>query len=141
MNIVTFDVNRSLLELDTKSKISIVARADKMRRKRVKDLTVQELRMMIHQNSSIKFLVPLAIERLQINSLLQGEGYEGDLLNAVLTVEKKFWLEDLKAYIPLMEGLIKTALALANEKPAQYKKFLDHCGGAINIFKSNVGIA
>jgi hypothetical protein len=32
-------------------------------------------------------------------------------------------------------------VALANEKPEQYKKFLSHCGGAINIFKANVGTA
>ena len=139
MNIVNFDTNKSLLDLD-KSKVSIVSRADKMRQKPVKELTTQELRLMIHQNSSIKFLVPLAIERLQMDSLLKGEGYEGDLLNAVLTVEKKFWVVDLKAYIPLMSGLIDTALALAHDKPAVYKKFLEHCGGAIKIFKTNVGL-
>src|SRR3569623_2022406 len=139
MNIVNFDTNKSLLDLD-KSKVSIVSRADKMRQKPVKELTTQELRLMIHQNSSIKFLVPLAIERLQMDSLLKGEGYEGDLLNAVLTVEKKFWVVDLKAYIPLMSGLIDTALALAHDNPAVYKKFLEHCGGAIKIFKTNVGL-
>jgi hypothetical protein len=140
MDIINFDRNKTLLQLESGKKISIVSRADKMRQKPVKDLTIDELRLMIHQNSSIRFLVPLAIEHLQIDSLLKGDGYEGDLLNAVLTVEKKFWLVDLKPYVPLMEGLVKTALALANEKPAQYKNFLHHCGGAINIFKANVGI-
>jgi hypothetical protein len=140
MQIINFDQNKTLLQLESGKRISIVTKADKLRQKPVKDFTIDELRLLIHQNNSIKFLVPLAIERLQINSLLKGEGYEGDLLNAVLTVEKSFWLVDLKAYIPLMEGLIKTALALANEKPEQYKKFLSHCSGAINIFKKNVGM-
>ncbi len=142
MNLINFDSNKNLEELEStgSKKSSMVARAHKLRRKSLKDFSNEELRGMIGQNSSLKYLVPLAIERLHIDSLIKGDGYEGDLLNAVLTVEKKFWIDDLRGYVPMLEAIIKTALAVVNTKPLQYAKFLQNSAGAIKIFKLNVGL-
>lgn len=144
MELINFDVSKNLEELeydiDRGRRSILVARGNAMRKKPVKDLSVYDLRLMIGQNSSLKFLVPLAIQHLHVNALIKGDAYEGDLLNAVLTVEKKFWLEDLKGCIPMLESIVEIALASANGKPAEYGKFLQHCNGAINIFKTNVGI-
>jgi hypothetical protein len=126
--------------VDTGRHSVLVARGNFMRKKPVKDFSLQELRLMIGQNSSLKYLVPLAIQQLHVNSLVKGDMYEGDLLNAVLTVEKKFWLDDLKGCIPMLEAIIEIALAAANAKPGDYVKFLKNSSGAINIFKTNVGI-
>ncbi len=46
---------------------------------------------MISQDIGTKFLVPLAIEILSKNPLVEGDFYEGDLLKSVLTVKPEFW--------------------------------------------------
>jgi hypothetical protein len=38
-------------------------------------------------------LVPLALERLDLNPLLEASFYEGDLLKSVLMVKPEFWNE------------------------------------------------
>lgn len=48
---------------------------------------------MISQDIGIKFLVPLAIETLSKNPLVEGDFYQGDLLKSVLTVSPGFWAE------------------------------------------------
>lgn len=143
MELINFDVNKSLEELEkgaVRPHFSRVSRNRKIRTIPVKDFTLQEIRLMLEQNSSLKYLVPLAIARLRVDSLVKGDTYEGDLLNAVLTVEKKFWMDDLRGYIPMLKAFIETALAMANSKPQNYQKFLQHCSGAIKIFETNVGI-
>jgi hypothetical protein len=145
MELINFDTDKSLEMLDAQApskgrRSIIVARGNPLRKKPVRDLTLLELRTMIGQNSSLKFLVPLAIQQLHVNSLVKGDVYEGDLLNAVLTVEKKFWVDDLKGCIPMLESIIEIALAAANADDKKYAGFLRHCTGAINIFKKNVGL-
>ena len=62
-----------------------------LRRKPLQDFTIEDLRIMIGQNFSLEYLVPLAIKRLQHNPLAAGDFYEGDLLASVLRVESSFW--------------------------------------------------
>ena len=146
MDLIDFDITKTLEQLEIGGKEgyhqagSSVFKAHKLRKKALKDFSNEELCLMVTQNSSLKYMVPLAIQRLQVDSLIKGDGYEGDLLSAVLTVEKKFWIEDLKGCISMLEAIIKTALATANSKPLDYEKFLQHSKGAINIFKTNVGL-
>ena len=146
MELINFDTKKSLEELEvlevriSQRGISMVSRSNKLRKKALKDFSTEELRSMIGQNSSLKYLVPLAINRLHEDSLLKGEGYEGDLLNAVLTVEKKFWIQDLKGCIPMLDNIIEKTLSMANAKPNEYAKFLQNSAGAIKIFKTNVGL-
>ena len=142
MNLINFDTSKNLEELEALAgkRSSMVSSSQTLRKKAVKDFTIAELKGMIAQNSSLKFLVPLAIQRLHVDSLVKGDSYEGDLLNAVLTVEKKFWIDDLKGIIPMVEAVVEIALAVANAKPAEYAKFLQNSTGAINIFKANVGL-
>ena len=51
---------------------------------------------MIGQNINLEFLIPLALEQLKKNILAEGNFYEGDLLNNVLTSEKEYWLRNKK---------------------------------------------
>lgn len=46
---------------------------------------------MIGQNIGLSYLIPLAIERLQSDPLVEGDYYPGDLLDAVVRVESGFW--------------------------------------------------
>ena len=46
---------------------------------------------MIGQQISLRFLVPRAIVGLEQNPLAEGDMYAGDLLHAVLRVDKSYW--------------------------------------------------
>ena len=53
--------------------------------------TVENLRIIIGQKVGLKFLVPLAIERLADDPLCEGDYFPGDLLNAVLRIDRSYW--------------------------------------------------
>jgi hypothetical protein len=62
-----------------------------LRRKPLRDFTVEDLRIMIGQNFSLNYLIPLAIEHLQQDPLVAGDFFPGDLLANVLKVKADFW--------------------------------------------------
>ncbi len=62
-----------------------------LRRKPLRDFTVEDLRIMIGQNISLNYLIPLAIEQLRRDPLVAGDFYPCDLLHAVLQVKSGFW--------------------------------------------------
>ena len=142
MELINFDINRSLEELEagpaSNKRGSMISRSSKLRQTRLKDLTTEELRIMIVQNRSLKFLVPLAIDRLQKDPFLKGDHYAGDLTNALLTIEKKFWITDLNGYIPMFKSIIEQAQAIADANPENYKSFIQHFSQAIKLFTTNI---
>jgi hypothetical protein len=69
----------------------LVTTCHALRRKPLRDFTVEDLRIMIGQNFSLTYLIPLAIEQLRRDPLVAGDYYPGDLLAAVLLVEPGFW--------------------------------------------------
>ena len=69
--------------------------------------TAGDLRVMIGQKFSLFYLIPLAIEKLKEDLFVDGDFYEGDLLENVLKVDAKFWNEN-EAYWRAMNALIKT---------------------------------
>lgn len=64
-----------------------------LRKKPLKDFTVEEFRVMISQNLGLPYLMPLAIEILREDIMAQGDFYEGDLLKCVLTSDKTYWIQ------------------------------------------------
>lgn len=62
-----------------------------IRSKPLEDFTVGDLRVMIGRQLSLRTLVPIAIEVLEENPLAEGDFYPGDLLQAVLEVDKQYW--------------------------------------------------
>ncbi|MEL1246041.1 contact-dependent growth inhibition system immunity protein [Flavobacterium sp. DGU11] len=62
-----------------------------LRKKPLQDFTIEDLRIMIGQNISLEYLMPLAIPELEKNILAEGDFYPGDLLKAVLSAEGGFW--------------------------------------------------
>jgi hypothetical protein len=65
-----------------------------LRKKPLKDFTVEDLRIMIGQNIGLKYLIPLAVNELDINILSEGDYYEGDLLSNVLSSDENYWREN-----------------------------------------------
>jgi hypothetical protein len=69
----------------------LVMRIHELRKKPLKDFTVEDLRVVIGQNFSLELLVPIAIEKLKDNILAEGDLYEGDLLQNVLNTDINYW--------------------------------------------------
>ncbi|WP_342572631.1 contact-dependent growth inhibition system immunity protein [Paenibacillus sp. FSL R5-0749] len=72
---------------------SLVIQVHNLRKKPLRDLNDEDLRLLIGQRMSLTFLLPLALERLIQNPLRSGELYTGDLFCSVLKVGKEYWKE------------------------------------------------
>lgn len=69
----------------------LITTCHQLRKKQLRDFSVEDLRMMIGQSIGLRFLIPLAIETLEDHILAEGDFYEGDLLKAVLTSDRSYW--------------------------------------------------
>src|SRR5438874_13777906 len=69
----------------------LVRTMHRLRRVPLREFNVEDLRIMIGQNIGLKYLIPLAFEKLGKNALAEGDYYAGDLLKAVLTVRPDVW--------------------------------------------------
>jgi hypothetical protein len=56
--------------------------------------SVEDLRLMIRQDFSLRHLIPLAIEHLKTDILVEGDLFPGDLLKNVLSVDTNFWIHN-----------------------------------------------
>lgn len=69
----------------------LVERCHLYRKIPINNLTPGQIRTLISQQIGLKFLMPLALEILRKDVLIDAELYEGDLLEAVVRVDKSFW--------------------------------------------------
>lgn len=71
---------------------------------------------MISQKIGIEYLAELVIKKLELKILAEGDLYEGDLLQAVLSLPTEFWSEKQTEFLTLQNlveqnsELIKTEL-------------------------------
>ena len=92
-----FDRRKSLQELEQDDwgkptfDSHLVRTCHRLRQMPIEDFETEDLRIMIGQQISLMFLIPLAIEKLEADPLVEGNDYPGDLLNAVLAVPANFW--------------------------------------------------
>src|SRR5258708_17950229 len=117
--------NRSLQELDGQDwgeatfPSYLVRTCHALRRKPLRDFTVEDLRLMIGQNIGLEYLVPLAIERLQCDPFAAGDFYPSDLLGNVLPVDSSFWQQR-----PDLQQAVEAIGALIPDFPAIFDKEL-----------------
>ena len=69
----------------------LMATVRELRRKPIGGLTVEDMRLLIGQDVGLAYLLPLAMEVLRVNPVAEGDMYEGDLLDAVLTRRAEAW--------------------------------------------------
>ena len=62
-----------------------------LRKKPIKDFSIENLRQMIEQDIGLEFLIPLAIDKLKEDITAQGDCYPGDLLNNILRSDPEYW--------------------------------------------------
>ena len=69
----------------------VVQTSQAVRKKPIRSLSDEELRLAVGQRIGLEWLVRLALERLRENPLRSGDFYPGDLLHNVLEVPSAFW--------------------------------------------------
>jgi len=62
-----------------------------LRRKPIREFSIEDLRITLNQNVGFEFLIPLALEQLEANPFASGDFYPGDLLVAVMRLTSDFW--------------------------------------------------
>ena len=61
----------------------LVTTCHQLRKKRLDDFSVEDLRIMLGQSIGAKYLLPRAVEILRKNPFAEGDLFEGDLLVAI----------------------------------------------------------
>jgi len=128
-------INKNLLQLENidlqepNFNSYIVTKSYELIQKKLKDFTIEDLRIMINQNISLKYLIPLALEKLQNNLFVDGDLYSGDLLNSVVSIDNKYWNNN-ENYLINLQTLIKSYefVDIPDDVPAELiltlKKFI-----------------
>ncbi len=126
-----FDRNKSLQDLENvywcepNFDSHLVVTCHELRKKPIGNFSIEDLRIMIEQQNSLDYLIPLALESLGDNILSQGDFYCGDLLDAVLRVDNDFWVSN-PIYKSDLENLIDKNIKTMEEKLYSFKaRFLD----------------
>jgi CDI immunity proteins len=69
----------------------LIKRIKELRKVPLDNFSVEDLRLMIGQHESLEYLIPLAIEKLRVDILSEGDMYKGDLLLAVVNARQDYW--------------------------------------------------
>lgn len=125
------DLNYSLTEIEnddwgnpSEEHSGVQIRCLTLRKKKLSRFDEEDLRVMIGQNKSLPILIPIALEKLAIDPLVEGWCYEGDFLCAVLRADKAFYKENPK-YTQIVESLLTIVNArkeLLSEESIDYIK-------------------
>ncbi|MCI2230473.1 contact-dependent growth inhibition system immunity protein [Polaribacter sp. MSW13] len=95
---------------------NLVKRCFEYRKIKLSELTIEQIRLLISQEIGIEFLIGIALEKLELNIIAEGNLYEGDLLDSVSKISNEFWkknkfeLKQLKIIIEKNKETIKTEL-------------------------------
>ena len=106
MSALGFSIKKSLQELEgtawgkpDRSDTGLVKTCYRLHRVPLQDFTPGDLRVMIGQQIGLDFLIPLALEHVERDPLVEGSFYPCDLLVAILIIHVEFWQRhpDLRA--------------------------------------------
>jgi hypothetical protein len=69
----------------------LVATVHGLRDKPIGEFTIEDLRVAIGQSVGLPYLVPLAVNQLERDPLIEGDYFPGDLLSNVVRIADSFW--------------------------------------------------
>lgn len=109
--------NKSLAQLDKELQPSkeidfpskLITRHNALLSKPIGEYTVEDLRLMIGQNTGLDYLIPKAIGVLEKEAFAGGDFYPGDLLEKVLCADLNFW-EKNPRYAQVLLTLIESQM-------------------------------
>jgi hypothetical protein len=70
---------------------ALVVNCHRLRRVPLNEFTAEDVRLMIGQDLSLEYLMPIAIGQLEKNPFVEADYYPGDLLENTLGVRSDFW--------------------------------------------------
>lgn len=82
----------------------------------LKQLRIEDLRLLIGQSVGLKYLVPVALDHVEEHPLAAGDFYPGDLLKNVTDVPETFWNDH-----PALRERLVHALRRALERVGKVK--------------------
>lgn len=85
---------------------SLVKKCMLLRKKRICEFDIENLRLMIGQNIGVKYLLPQAVQELSFNILAEGDLYEGDLLRQILNIDFNYWREYPDLYFIMKSAIL-----------------------------------
>jgi hypothetical protein len=98
----------------------LVRRTHEIRKFPLADLTNDDIAMMVRQKFSLDYMVPLAIDKLQVDILAHGDaGVEGAILDAVLKIPPDFWKSN-KEYWKTIKKLLEDNETVVTFKRRDY---------------------
>ena len=122
-NYIYFNTGKTLEELEEvieeKSLFEshLVVTCQALRQKKLCDFTEEDIRIMIGQQLSLPYLVPMALEILEDNIFTRGDYYHGDLLKAMTNIPTAFWgeyphykcylVECIEKQVKYLDGILK----------------------------------
>ena len=71
----------------------LVRECHRLRNLPLRDLSIEDLRILIGQGIGLVHLIPLAIGELEKNPWCEGDFYPGDLLKCVVAADPNYWSE------------------------------------------------
>ena len=119
-----FDYNLSIEELEGaiwsehEYNSHLVKTCHALRKISLRELTVENIRMLIGQKIGLKYIVSIALEYLEENPWCSGNFYDGDLFEVVLNIDIVFWREHSDMLYRLSEVMSRAQsnVNLYNEK-------------------------
>jgi len=96
----------------TEDDTKVVKTAYAITNKPIKDLTLGDIRFGLGQKIFLELLVPMALEGLEKDIIVEGTFYEGDLLVNTLRIDKSFWDQNEKDKLRLISIVSKQKEAL-----------------------------
>lgn len=94
------DTSKSLEQLDGENwgtpayPSHLVTTCHKLRKIPLSEFDAENFRILIGQNISLKYLIPLVLDLLESDPWIEGDFFPGDLLGVVLRADKKHWEEN-----------------------------------------------
>jgi len=104
---------------------SMVEKANKALKKPIQELTSSEIRLLIGQNMGLEYVVPLALEILASDPMIDATYYPGDLLSTCLNADREFWQKNSD----LRKALTVTAISAQSSDGAIDTKIFSEIAG------------
>ena len=125
------DLNKTLEQLEKNVWLDpghdsyLVMTVYQLRKKPLKDFTIEDLRITIGQNMSLEYLMPIALKELKKNILAEGHFNPGDLLSNVLTVDINYWKKNENEWRMLRELVHQNKFRFTDKEFAHYIKTIE----------------
>lgn len=122
--------NRTLTQLENEDwgdptyDSHLVTTCHKLRHKPLSDFSTEDLRIMIGQDISLEYLMPIALKLLKNKPLAKGDYFPGDLLCSVLRASSEYY-DANPNHRSEAESLAKRALRIVKDDKTVRKALLE----------------